>query len=46
MGITNGKLQDIHHRDLDRNEVVTTITRKLSNIHKIFSTINSFSLNL
>ena len=36
----------MHHRDLDRDEVVTAIARTLSSIYEIFSEINSFSLYL
>ena len=36
----------MHHRDLDRNKVVTVIARTLSSIHEIFFEINSFSLYL
>lgn len=46
VGITNGRLQDVHHRDLDRDEVVTAIARTLSSIHEIFSATSSFSSNL
>ena len=46
VGITNGRLQDVHHRDLDRDEVVTAIARTLSSIHEIFSAANSFSSTL
>lgn len=46
VGITNGRLQDVHHRDLDRDEVVIAIARTLSNIREIFSAVNSFSSNL
>lgn len=46
VGITNGKLQEVHHRDLDRDEVVTAIARTLSSIREIFSATNSFSSNL
>ena len=46
VGITNGRLQDVHHHDLDRNEVITAIAKTLSSIHEIFSATNSFSSNL
>lgn len=46
VGITNGKLRDVHHRDLDRTEVRTAIARTLSSIQEIFSATNSFSSNL
>ena len=46
VGITHGRLQDVHHRDLDRDEVVTAIARTLSSIYEIFSETNSFSSHL
>ena len=46
VGMTNGRLQDVHHRDLDRDEVVTAIARTLSSIHEIFSATNSISSTL
>ena len=46
VGITNGRLQDVHHCDLDRDEVVTAIARTLSSIREIFTATNSFSSNL
>ena len=46
VGITNGRLQAVHHRDLDRDEVVTAIARTLTCIHEILSETNSFSSKL
>ena len=46
VGITNGRLQVVHHRDLDRGEVATAIVRTLVSIDEIFSETNSSSSNL
>ena len=46
VGITNGRLQDVHHRDLDRDEVVTAIARTLFSIRELFSAVNNLSSNL
>ncbi|KAL2046479.1 hypothetical protein ABVK25_011834 [Lepraria finkii] len=46
VGISDGRLQNVHHRDLDRDEVVSAIARILSSIREIFSATNSLSSNL
>lgn len=42
VGITNGRLQEVHHRHLDRDEVLTAIVRTLSSIHEYFPRQTAF----
>lgn len=46
VGISSGKLKDVHHPDLDNVEVVSVVGRMLSNIQDIFSRTDSISSKL